>query len=177
MQSGHADVNETKKTSAFLEKLGNLIIEPRVPPIVRFAGPPLFVGAALAIQIWLQTLVAGRTFLFLYPAIFISSMVAGFGPGLIATGIATVGAWYILEPFPFFKIGSEADAFGLFVFAFAGILFSCFGGLLRRSLIAERDQRIRLDDSIEKLRLANLDLNTQEHERTRSLLAASAAEA
>jgi PAS domain S-box-containing protein len=111
---------------------------------------------AIIFQFYFRELSGGNIFMFLTPAVFACAAVAGFGPGIIATIITSLSAWYYFVPFHnSFKFQSLADIFGLTIFILMGIIFSFFGGVFRYSRLKEREYKTHLDESNEKLLLAN----------------------
>lgn len=159
-----------RKLPPFITTIFTYAEEPKIRRIVRYIAPLLLALAGLVLQNYLRTMIGGKVFLLLYPAIFIGAVMAGFGPGIIAAVITSLGAWFYFVPFHYsFKFESGSDAFGLVVFTLMGVLFSIFGGILRSSRFKEREHQARLDSSNEKLRLVNRELTIRENKQTELL--------
>lgn len=89
-----------------------------------------------------------RTFLLLYPTVFFCSMLAGFLPGLAATVVSAIGAWYFFIPYRYsFEMPSSTDAFGLFVFSTTGVALSFYSRKLKQT----NDSRL---EALENLRVS-----------------------
>jgi signal transduction histidine kinase len=107
-------------------------------PFARYAMAVVTVAAALLLR---YALVQGLgltmpTFITFYPAIIIVAVLAGLGPGLLATALATLAVdYFILPPFGF-AIVSISDAIALVLFATMGILISQLAEGYRRSLLS-----------------------------------------
>jgi PAS domain S-box-containing protein len=78
-------------------------------------------------------------FLLIYPTVFFICWIGGLWPGLVATLLSALGAWYLFLP-PHFSFGLPplADGLKLAVFTVTGILFSVF-------VSASQDALTRLD--------------------------------
>ena len=119
-----------KKLPPFIITFLNYLERLKIRKILRYVGPLLLVFMVLFVQIYLHELIVGKIFMLLSPAIFIGAVIAGFGPGIIATIITSLSIWfYILPLYHSSKINTATDEFSLFVFAFTGIMFSIFGGI------------------------------------------------
>ena len=64
-----------------------------------------------------------------YPAVMLTACLAGFGPGMLATGLATILAAILYLPLSHHLGPSPADAIGLGIFASMGTLMSIVAGL------------------------------------------------
>ena len=95
-----------------------------------------FLGVAIAVLLrWMLVRVAGElpTYIVFYPVIMLIAILAGLGPGVVATLLAAVAAdYYFLPPFGF-GIASPADAVGLGIFSGMGAFMSVVAELYRRS--------------------------------------------
>ena len=68
-----------------------------------------------------------------YPTVMAVALLAGFGPGLVATAFASlVTAYWILPPVGQFAIASPVDRLGLVIFAGMGLFMSGVAELSRR---------------------------------------------
>jgi PAS domain S-box-containing protein len=73
------------------------------------------------------------TYITFYPAVMAVALLAGFGPGLLATAFTDVlVAYWILPPVGQFSIASPVDRVGLVVFAGMGLFMSVVAGRYRR---------------------------------------------
>ena len=93
-----------------------------------------------------------------YPAVILVAILAGLGPGLLATALAALAAdLFVLPPFGHFAIAKASDAFALVFFAAMGVLISLLAQQYRRSQRAivafELERARRLDE--DKLRQAS----------------------
>lgn len=121
--------------------------------LVRYGRSLLIVLTALFIEDRLRPLIGAKIFLLSYPAVFLSALLDGFGPGIFATMFAGFGVfWAFMPPIHRWGIEKPEDGAALGVFVLMGIAFSAFSGRMRKTkeaLIArELDQR----RSNEKLR-------------------------
>jgi hypothetical protein len=107
------------------------------------------VGGACLLRIaFADILGSGIPYVTFYPAVMVSALLCGFGPGLLATGLSAlyVGIW-ILPPVGQFAISGTADAIGLALFGSTGVFISTVAGLYSRAsanaAAYERAQRAR----------------------------------
>lgn len=119
-------------------------MSPRVGRTLKQFGPSALVVAALFAHVQLRPFIAGKTFLFLYPAVFFGSMLGGWRAALAAHLLAVLGAWYfIVPPSPPLALSEYSDAFGLITFLMIGIAFSLFSRRseeIKRRLIKTEDR-------------------------------------
>jgi PAS domain S-box-containing protein len=112
-----------------------------LPPLSRslFARYGLAVGAVaaglglrLALTAWVGPELP--TYITFYPAVMAAALLAGFGPGLVATVLAdlVVGYW-IMPPVGSFAISSPVDRLSLVLFAGMGLFMSGVAEFYRRS--------------------------------------------
>jgi len=74
------------------------------------------------------------TYITFYPAIMIAAILAGLGPGLLATALVVLGTDYVLlPPFGHFAVARGSDAFALAFFAAMGVFISLLAERYRRS--------------------------------------------
>jgi PAS domain S-box-containing protein len=105
-------------------------------PYARYAMAVVVAAASFLLRYFLvQGLgLALPPFITFFPAIIIVAVLAGLGPGLLATALAVLAAdYFILPPFGF-GIASISDAIALVLFATMGILISLLAEGYRRSL-------------------------------------------
>ncbi|MGZ7069133.1 MAG: PAS domain S-box protein, partial [Methanobacterium sp.] len=121
-------------------------------------------GSAILVVIvafWLYWVITGvfgsglPTYILFYPAVIIVAILAGLGPGLLAT-VATlivVGIW-ILPPYGESNMGSTINLVGYVIFGFFGTLISTVAELYRRNRekAAAYDKEMALRESEERLR-------------------------
>jgi PAS domain S-box-containing protein len=88
-------------------------------------------GVYLALTVWVGP--GLPPFILLYPALIVVALLAGFGPGLVATGLTMllVDLW-ILPPIGQFPVASPVDRLALTLFAFNGLLITAVAELYRR---------------------------------------------
>ena len=97
------------------------------------------------------------TFITFYPAVMVAALLAGFGPGLLATVLTgvVVGYW-ILPPVGQWAIASPVDRVGLALFTCMGLFMSAVAEFYRRDRrkAAAYDQEKALRESEERLHFA-----------------------
>lgn len=127
---------------------------------LNFLTPYLITLAAIAVALlihrYFQSLVEGRVFLFLYPAVFLCGMLLGSGPGLFATFLAVIGAWYFYGPLSGNASMDAADIFSFFIFILAGVTFSFFSRRFFNIQAKERNASLQLLSAKEAAEAANL---------------------
>ena len=87
-----------------------------------------------------------------YPAVMLVALLAGFGPGLLATALTgLLVCYWILPPVGQFAIASPVDRVGLVIFAGMGVLMSVVAELYRRSrdkaAAYDREAAVRVSQS------------------------------
>ncbi len=104
---------------------------------LRYAFALVAVGAAFFLHAALSHLVGPPelpTYIIFYPAVMLVALVAGIGPGLLATVTAAlVTDYWLLPPVGQFRIDSLSDVAGLVLFSGVGVLMSVVAGLYRRT--------------------------------------------
>jgi PAS domain S-box-containing protein len=107
-------------------------------PFVRYALAVVVVAASFLLRYFLvQGLgLAMPPFITFFPAIIIVAVLAGLGPGLLATALAALAVDYFILPPYGFGIASISDAVALVLFATMGILISQLAESYRRSLLS-----------------------------------------
>ena len=74
------------------------------------------------------------TYITFYPAVMLTALLGGMGPGLLATVVVALGVdYYILPPQRLFAVASLADAVGLAFFTGTGVFMSVVAELYRRA--------------------------------------------
>jgi PAS domain S-box-containing protein len=101
-----------------------------LPAIERYAATVLAVVCTLAIRLVFDPVLGNRApYVFFFLTIVVVTRLWGRGPGLLATLLGGVAAWYfILEPRFSFAIASPIDAFNLASFFAVGAGISFLGG-------------------------------------------------
>ncbi len=119
----------------------------------------LTVGVAAALQ-WAIAQAFGPlpTYVMFYPAMMLSALLGGVGPGLLATGLgALVADWMFLSPLGSLGVDLRSDVVGLFLFCFNGVFISLIVGRLRvarteAEIVRQSEERFRaLADNIAQL--------------------------
>src|ERR1035438_3512904 len=81
-----------------------------------------------------------------YPAVMLSALLGGLGPGLFATAVAALGVdYFILPPVGSLAVASLSDAVGLAFFSGTGVFMSMVAELYRRS----RQQAAALEEKLQ----------------------------
>jgi len=124
---------------------------------LRYGLAVVAVAAAFGLRVVLTTWVGPSlaTYITFYPAVMIVALLAGFGPGVLATVSAGfVTGYCILPPVGEFAIASPADRLGLAIFTGMGVFMSVIADLYRRgrSKAAAYDREVALRASREALR-------------------------
>jgi PAS domain S-box-containing protein len=118
-----------------------------LPAIERYAATVLAVVCTIAIRLVFEPVLADRApYLFFVLAIVIVKRLWGLGPGLLATLLGGIAAWYfIIEPRFSFSIANRVDALNLAAYFAVGASVSFLGTVSRRlpTSIAGRDRRIK----------------------------------
>ncbi len=119
----------------------------------------LIVAVAAALQ-WVLAQEFGPlpTYVMFYPAMMLSAIFGGIGPGLLATGLgALVADWMFLPPIRSLGIDLRSDVVGLAIFCFNGVFISLIAGRLRvarseAEIARQSEERFRaLADNIAQL--------------------------
>jgi len=104
--------------------------------LLRYGLAALAVLAALGSRLALEAWVGSGLPLYVtfYPAVMSVALVAGFGPGVLATaGAGLVVAVWILPPIGRLALATPVDRTGLVIFTGMGFFMSCFAQLYRRA--------------------------------------------
>ena len=115
----------------------------------RYGLAILAVAAAFGLRIVLIACVGGElpTYILFYPAVMAVALLAGLGPGLLATVSAgLITGYWILPPVGQFSINTPADRLGLALFTCMGVFMSVVADLYRRrrSKAAAYDRELAL---------------------------------
>ncbi|MBD1863348.1 MULTISPECIES: PAS domain S-box protein [Trichocoleus] len=102
---------------------------------LRYGIAVLGVALALLLQSPLADLLESQVpFLLLFSAVIASAWYGGFGPGMVATLLATLGcAYFYVAPFDSLTSPSSEQAFALGLFAVEGVLISLLSAALHRA--------------------------------------------
>ena len=104
--------------------------------VLRYGLAAGAVAAAMALRLALEAWFGPGlpTYVTFYPAMMVVALLAGFGPGLVATALAGLtAAYWILPPVGQFAIASPVDRLGLVIFAGMGLFMSVVAELYRRN--------------------------------------------
>ncbi len=112
--------------------------------------------AMVALAVFVRGLVAefagaAMPFVTFYPAIIVVALIGGIGPGILATGLSSVAAWYLFIP-PFFAwtlSGRELTELFLFVFI-SGVdvaIAVIVSAVVDRLIIQQRNIRVLLESA------------------------------
>jgi len=119
--------------------------------------------AAVAIAFAVRLAVTGwfgpglPTYITFFPAVMVVALVAGFGPGLLATALSGLTASYwVLPPYGESAIDSPVELIGLALFSCMGLFISAVAELYRRKRdkAAVYERELALRESLEALRAA-----------------------
>ena len=119
----HAGLGRTRASRVFLL-------------ILRYGGAVLIAAATFGLRLAL-TIAMGPglpPFVLFLPAVMIIALLAGLGPGILATAVASfISAFWIFAPVGQLGIASANDALGLILFAIMGVFMSIVAALFRRA--------------------------------------------
>jgi PAS domain S-box-containing protein len=104
--------------------------------LARYAAALGAVGAGLLLRLGLTALVGEglATYITFYPAVMVVALLAGFGPGLLATlTTALVVDYTLLPPTGQFGVANAVDVVGLALFSGMGVFMSVVAELYRRA--------------------------------------------
>ena len=130
--------------------------------VVRYSVATLAVGVALLVKLLLDPAIEEEApFLLFFAAIIISAYFGGLKPGLLATALAALAAWYFfLSPFYSFQIDSFGQGLRLFLFVMEGMVVTSLVAAMRSarwradlSVRQAQEDRRRLRQSEERFRL------------------------
>jgi PAS domain S-box-containing protein len=100
--------------------------------------------------------VAPKTWIFLYPAVFLSASIGGLVGGLIATCLTTVlGIYFFIDPQQTWKVGDAANYISIAIFILMGIWVSAtFARFFNISRKLDRHHKLAYDAQQDRLNLA-----------------------
>lgn len=126
---------------------------------LRYGAAVVAVFVGFGVRLALEEAAGGSlpTYITFYPVVMLVALLAGFGPGMVATGVTVlvVDRW-ILAPHGLFHFHAHlVDSIGQLLFAGMGALMSMAAELYRRSRrrAADFEQELLLRESQEKYRL------------------------
>ena len=124
---------ETWQETEFRPALGRLSLRDLG---LRYGSAVLAASGALLLRlgasIWTGSGI--HPYLTFYPAVMTIALLAGFGPGLLATLLSgLLVEYWVLEPIGQFSVASPADRLGLVLFMVMGVFMSAVAGLYRRT--------------------------------------------
>jgi K+-sensing histidine kinase KdpD len=94
------------------------------------------VGVAVALRIAVDPYVAGAQFIMFFPAIVITTLISGFGAGILSVVLSTaVIDYFLLSPRFSFYVENPADAAGLLLFALLASICVVLIADIRRSVV------------------------------------------
>jgi PAS domain S-box-containing protein len=107
-------------------------------PFARYAMAVVVVAASFLLRHFLVRGLglAMPPFITFFPAIIIVAVLAGLGPGLLATALAALAAAYFILPPYGFAVADISDAVALVLFATMGVLICLLAENYRRSLLS-----------------------------------------
>ncbi len=117
--------------------------------LLRYGGVVASVVIATLLRVPLHPVLGSKAaFVTLFPAIVYSAWVAGFGGGLVATGLcAFVAAWFIMPPAASLRVTDPHDLCSLLVFVLVGIAISALGLTQHRAQHRAEDSARRAAES------------------------------
>jgi signal transduction histidine kinase len=108
---------------------------------VRYGTVLVLIASTLALQLTVRPLLGEKPYLLFFPSVFFCALLAGFWPGVLATILSSLLAWYFFVPqvssFTFKPLISS-HLFGLSIFACTGLVFSAFSEFARRAYFEAR---------------------------------------
>ncbi|MDD2882339.1 MAG: DUF4118 domain-containing protein [Rhodoferax sp.] len=131
---------------------------------IAFVAVAVAMGSRLALESWSGP--GLPPYITLSPMVMVVAILAGFGPGVVATAVAgVVAAYWLLPPIGQLSIGSPIDVVGLVVFVAMGLLVCVIAELYRRmrgrAAAYDRDASLRTSQKSLRDSLKNLgDMRT-----------------
>ena len=129
-------------------------------PFARYAMAVVLVSASFLLQFALIRYLGVQLppFIVCYPAIMLVALLAGLGPGLLATALGGTGVdYFFMSPVRGFAVSNPAQAFALGLFFAMGAFMSLFAERYRRSqlLITSHREERAIREGKEELRKAS----------------------
>jgi two-component sensor histidine kinase len=111
----------------------------------------LAAGAAATLRIAIDPYVTGIQYITFFPAVVITTLISGFGAGLLCVALSTAAAWFfLLEPRWSFYIESPADVVDLLLFILEALSYVILIAGLRMSLERYRELSRDLEQRVEE---------------------------
>jgi K+-sensing histidine kinase KdpD len=160
------------------DRLRSIIIAGASDRIPRWAAY-LFAVAVTVAMLYFRTAISvafgDRPMLVMFmPPIILSSVLGGFGPGIVATATAGIGIDYWgIPPISSLRIEKEHDLFQWCMLMASGLLSSYLSELLHRARRQAEQHRIRQELAKEEIRKLNAGLEQRIAQRTAELVAAN----
>jgi PAS domain S-box-containing protein len=157
----HGEASVVEPPKIFLD-VDLLMITDRLPRWMAYAFAALITVFMLYLRMKMAVSIGQRPLLILFVTpIILSSMLGGFGPGLIATAIASLGVNYFgIPPLNSFRIKESHDLFQWLMLIVSGVLCSYLSELLHRARRQADERRLQqqvfekeLRESADKYRL------------------------
>ena len=124
------------------------VLKVRQNPLAAYGLALLLVAVAVLVRVLVGEYAKVQVFTTFYPAIIVAALVGGLWPGILATGLSTVAAWYFVIPQYFARPGShEFVGFLLFIFI-SGVdvaIAVLLNKLVERLVIQQRNIRVLLE--------------------------------
>jgi PAS domain S-box-containing protein len=126
------------------------ILKVRQYPLAAYGLALLLVAVAVLVRGLVGQYVGAQVFTTFYPAIIVAALVGGLWPGIFATVLSAVAAWYIVIPEFFSRPGEhEFGEFLLFLFI-SGVdvaIAVLLNNLVERLIIQQRNIRVLLESA------------------------------
>jgi PAS domain S-box-containing protein len=151
-----AEPQSRYRTSEFL------ILADQMPRWVAYAFAVAVTLAMLFLRMRIAISFDERPMLILFmPPIILSSVLGGFGPGIIATAVAAIGIDYFgIPPLYSLHIGKSHDIFQWFMLITSGVLSSFLSELLHRARRKSEERRLLQEIAQDELKHSELRFRT-----------------
>jgi two-component sensor histidine kinase len=120
----------------------------RLPPVIGYLAAIVAVGVVLLLRLTALAIIPGYSLILFYPTVVLIALLCGLGPGLIASVLSLVAAWFFLMPPPWSFALAEAWEMVVLAIYFSTATMLCFLmhwlRLTIRRLQAEREQSATL---------------------------------
>ena len=155
---GTAESQNRYRTSQFL------ILTDQLPRWVAYVFAVAVTLAMLLVRMKIAVAWGERPLLVLFmPPIILSSVLGGFGPGLIATAVASIGIYYFGLSSYSLHITKSHDLFQWFMLIVSGILSSYLSELLHRARRQSEERRMLQEIAQEEMRKSEARFSTIFH--------------